>query len=75
MGVWVRGRARVHAHACIHAGEWTEMSLPAAHNGLTHFCVSLCMSRWKCECVRACMGSQYLMCVSGYEWATVIGLV
>jgi hypothetical protein len=28
-----------------------------------------------CECVGVCMGSQCLSCVSGYEWATSIGLV
>ncbi len=28
-----------------------------------------------CKCAGVCMGSQYLRCVSDYEWATAIGLV
>ena len=34
--------------------------------------VSVCESGWICECVCVCMGSQYLTCVLGYEWATAI---
>ena len=35
-GVGGMGCGRGCALECIHSGEWTEMSLPAAHNGSTH---------------------------------------
>jgi hypothetical protein len=36
---------------------------------------SSCVQVGGCVSVHVCMGSQYFSCVSGYEWATAIGLV